>query len=137
MNDINEKLAEAMGYKFWLETRGSRDVYTLAVYQTPNGRKPWEGYKNPDLSKYKECTASEAYDKGFFTKAPVDYRDSAIFAECVKWLLDNGYTIKRTSFYSGELEYIVFNGKPRQPDIKDKDLFKAAALAVIAAKEVG
>ena len=111
MNDINEKLAKAMGYKN-VRQMAQGDAVIGDITCTIVG-----------------CELTHNYRE-------VDFQDPAIFAECVKWLLDNGFVMKKTSCYGGRQMYAVINGASMVPDTRDADLFKAAALAVIAASEV-
>lgn len=61
-------------------------------------------------------------------KWPVDYRDPAIFVECVKWLLDNRYILDKEW---AEGIYIVWH--PNRSATYSRDLFEAVALARIGA----
>lgn len=63
-----------------------------------------------------------------------NYKDPAIFAENVKWLLDNGYWPEKID-PDGIVhkEYAIYNFGDFK--VCDKDIFKCIALARIAASE--
>jgi len=56
------------------------------------------------------------------------YKDPAIFAENVKWLLDNGAIIGTDSDDKYFVDHSTFSG---QRETFDKDIYKAVALARI------
>jgi hypothetical protein len=61
-------VARALGYRFWKETRGASDPYTLCVLQKPGDREPWMRTQNWKAAKerYTEAHAFDDIQVGFF-----------------------------------------------------------------------
>jgi len=107
MNDINEQLAKALGYK----------KHTMSInYENQNGNMVcWSKTDDPMA--------------GFC--GDFKYTRAAIRCECEDWLLDNDFTIGNEGTNGLNLYYIT-NGTL---EIEDKCIYKAVALAVIEAKK--
>ena len=81
--DLNCKLAETLGYRFWLEKRGD---YELAVTAKPGAREPWKRSRNGTDERYTPCSAVEAMQAGFYGVGVPDFFDSR---EAMDELLDH------------------------------------------------
>jgi hypothetical protein len=65
---LNYWVARALGYRFWKETRGMRESYTLCVQQPPGAREPWRGRRDWEAQKerYTEALTFADIQIGFF-----------------------------------------------------------------------
>lgn len=46
-------VARALGYRFWLEERGQRDRYRMAVVQWAGKKEPFNEFRNPEAEKHR------------------------------------------------------------------------------------
>ncbi len=68
-------VARALGYRFWAETRGVREAYTLCVTQRPGTREPWMKTQHSEEAKkrYSEVHTFDGLKIGFFGEGVPQY----------------------------------------------------------------
>jgi hypothetical protein len=79
--ELDARVAEMMGYRFWLEQRGN---YRLAVKQRPGDREPWTRYRDRTAEHYQECSAAVAATTGFFGEGMPAFSSDPTACEMVK-----------------------------------------------------